>query len=256
MSNVKKSDAADPPAVDQAYETDAALADRFRRDAVPLMDQLFSRALRLTRDRQDAEDLVQETMLRAYIGFRSFHTGSNLAAWLYRILHNNWINTYRKQQRQPIEVAIDNLLTERQSKRHAATAPTGLRSAEVEALEALPDLQIRAALLSLPEQIRMAVYYADVEDHSYAEIAELMGTPQGTVTSRLHRGRRRLRELLSCARPNDHEPVRTRQCSARPHGAHALRQAATRSRDGQTLWPAPSGYVAARAGRKCHASNS
>jgi hypothetical protein len=107
-------------------------------------------------------------------------------------------------------------------------------------------LQIRAALLSLPEQIRMAVYYADVEDLSYAEIAELMGTPQGTVTSRLHRGRRRLRELLSCARPDDHEPVRIRQCSARPHGAHAVRLAAARSRDGQNLSPAPSSCLAAR----------
>jgi RNA polymerase sigma-70 factor (ECF subfamily) len=239
MSEVEKtSDTADQSAVDQAYETDAALADRFRRDAVPLMDQLFSRALRLTRDRQDAEDLVQETMLRAYIAFRSFHTGSNLAAWLYRILQNNWINNYRKQQRQPIEVAMDNLLTDRQSMRYVANPPTGLRSAEVEALEALPDLQIQAALLSLPEQIRMAVYYADVEDRSYAEIAELMGTPQGTVTSRLHRGRRRLRELLSCAQPNDHKPVRIRQCSARPRGAHALRLAAARSRDGQNLTPA------------------
>jgi RNA polymerase sigma-70 factor, ECF subfamily len=98
-----------------------------------------------------------------------------------------------------------------------------LRSAEVEVLEALPNLQIRTALLSLPEQIRTAVYYADVEDRSYAEIAELMGTPKGTVTSRLNRGRRRLRELLSCARPNGHQPARGRQSSARSHAVHARR---------------------------------
>jgi RNA polymerase sigma-70 factor, ECF subfamily len=228
---------ADRSAVDQAYESDAALGDRFRRDVVPLMGQLYGRAVRLTRDRQDAEDLVQETMLRAYVGFRSFHAGTNLAAWLYRILRNTWINAYRKQQRQPVEVAIDNL-TDRQSTRYAATAPMGLRSAEVEALEALPDLEIRAALLSLPEQIRIAVYYADVEDRSYAEIAEMMGTPQGTVTSRLHRGRRQLRELLSCAQPNDHNRARRCQSWAQPHAAHPLRLAAARSRDGQHRSPA------------------
>jgi RNA polymerase sigma-70 factor (ECF subfamily) len=239
MSDVETtSDAAGQSAVDEAYQTDAALAERFGRDVVPLMDQLFSRALHLTRDRQDAEDLLQETMLRAYLGFRSFRTGSNLAAWLYRILHNNWITNYRRQQRRPIEVAIENL-TDRQSTR-ATAAATGFRSAEVEALEALPDLEIRAALLSLSEQIRTVVYYADVEDLSYAQIAELMGTPQGTVTSRLHRGRRQLRELLSCAQPNDHERVRGRRCSATPQGGHALRLAAARSREGQNPSHAPS----------------
>lgn len=181
--------------VDQAYETNAALAERFQRDAVPLMDQLFSGALRLTRSRADAEDLVQETMLDAYIGFRSFRPGTNLKAWLYTILHNTWINAYRKRQRRPVEVAVD-YLTERQSSRYAASAATGLRSAEVEVLEALPDYQIQAALHSLPEEFRMAVYYADVEGFSYLQIADIMGIPKGTVMSRLHRGRTRLRELL------------------------------------------------------------
>jgi RNA polymerase sigma-70 factor, ECF subfamily len=199
MSNKDKTiraGGADPPTVDQAYETDAALAERFQQDAVPLMDQLFSGALRLTRNRADAEDLLQETMLRAYIGFRSFRAGTNLKAWLYRILHNTWINAYRKQQRQPAQVWMDHL-TDRHAARYAANAPTGLRSAEVEVLESLPDLQIQAALLSLPEEFRMAIYYADVEGFSYAQIAEIMATPIGTVVSRLHRGRTQLRKSLS-----------------------------------------------------------
>jgi RNA polymerase sigma-70 factor, ECF subfamily len=193
---------ADLPTVDQAFEIDAVIAERFQRDAVPLMDQLFSGALRLTRNRHGAEDLVQETMLRVFIGFRSFRAGSNLNAWLYRILHNTWISGYRKQQRRPVEVAVD-YITESQSARHAATAANGLRSAEVEVLEALPDLEIQAALLSLPEAFRMAIYYADVEGFSYAQIADIMGTPKGTVMSRLHRGRTQLRASL-CALASRH----------------------------------------------------
>jgi RNA polymerase sigma-70 factor, ECF subfamily len=187
---------ADRPTVDQEYETDAALAQRFQRDAIPLTDQLFSGALRLTRNRADAEDLVQETMLRAYIGFGSFRAGTNLKAWLYRILHNTWISAHRKHQRRPVEVWMDDV-TDRHAARYAATAPTGLRSAEVEVLEALPDMAIRAALLSLPEKYRMPIYYADVEDFSYAEIADIMGIPKGTLMTRLHRGRTQLRESLS-----------------------------------------------------------
>jgi RNA polymerase sigma-70 factor (ECF subfamily) len=185
----------DRSTVNQAYETDAALADRFERDAVPLMDQLFSGAMRLTGDRRDAEDLLQETMLRAYSSFRSFTAGTNLKAWLYRILHNAWIAAYRRQRCRPVEVAIDQL-SDDQCVRYAATAPAKLHSAEIEALEALPDFEIQAALLSLPEAYRMAVYYADVEGCSYAEIAAIMGTPKGTVMSRLHRGRARLRKFL------------------------------------------------------------
>jgi RNA polymerase sigma-70 factor, ECF subfamily len=178
-----------------AYQTDARLPDQFERDAVPLMDQLFGGAMRLTADRQEAEDLVQETMLRAYSRFRSFPAGTNLKAWLYRILHNTWIDAYRKQQRRPVEVAIDQV-SDHQSARYAANTPVGLGSAEIEVLEALPDLEIQAALLSLPEAFRMAVHYADVEGFSYAEIAAIMGTSKGTVMSRLHRGRTQLRELL------------------------------------------------------------
>jgi RNA polymerase sigma-70 factor (ECF subfamily) len=178
-----------------APETDAELAGRFHRDAIPLMDQLYRGALRLTRDRQDAEDLVQETMLRAYTGFRSFRDGTNLKAWLYRIMNNAWINNYRKQQRRPIEYGVDHITDARQAE-YAARGPTSLRSAELEALESLPDAQIKAALLSLREESRMVVYYADVEGFRYSEIADIMNTPIGTVMSRLHRGRRQLRARL------------------------------------------------------------
>ena len=183
------------PTVDQPYETDAALAERFQRDVVPLIDQLFRAASRLTRNQDNAEDLVQETMLHAYIGFGSFRAGTNLVAWLHRILHHTWITTYRKHQHLPVEVAVD-YVAGCQTTRYAATAPTGLGSAEVEVLEALPAVDIQGALMSLPEEFRMAIHYADVEGFSYAEIADIMDIPRGTVMSRLHRGRTRLRELL------------------------------------------------------------
>jgi RNA polymerase sigma-70 factor, ECF subfamily len=180
---------------DRLDDTDDALAARFQTDAVPLMDQLFGGALRLTRDRQDAEDLVQETMLRAYAGFRTFRAGTNLKAWLFRILNNTWINNYRKRQRRPVEVTVEDI-ADRRLPDHADGSLTGWRSAEIEVLESLPDMEIKAALLALPDEFRMVVYYADVEGFSYAEIADIMNTPVGTVMSRMHRGRKRLRELL------------------------------------------------------------
>jgi RNA polymerase sigma-70 factor (ECF subfamily) len=195
---------ADRPLVDPAYEAEAALAERFQHDAVPLIDQLFSGALRLTQNRAVAEDLVQETMLRACIDFRSFRADANLKAWLYRILHNTWINAYRKPRRRPAEAWVDDV-RDRHAARHAETAPRGLRLAEVDVLEALPNVEIQAALQSLPEEFRMAIYYADVEGFSYAEIAEIMGIAKGSLASRLHRGRARLRELL-CALATERDP--------------------------------------------------
>jgi RNA polymerase sigma-70 factor (ECF subfamily) len=180
----------------QASRTaDGELSARFQSDVIPLLEPLYQRAMRMTRNHADAEDLLQETMVKAYAGFRTLQPGGNFAAWLHRILMNTYISGYRKQQCRPTQYPIDDIAGARLANTpHRASA---LHSAEEQALERLGDNQIQAAMQALPEQFRLAVYYADVEGLRSREIADLMRTPVGTVMSRLHRGRRLLRCLLA-----------------------------------------------------------
>ncbi|WP_281276188.1 sigma-70 family RNA polymerase sigma factor [Xylanimonas allomyrinae] len=186
------------PGTDRAPQGEGAgdRAARFERDALVHLDQLYSAALRMTRNPADAEDLVQETFAKAFAAFHQYKPGTNLKAWLYRILTNTFINNYRKKQREPQQSQAEEV-EDWQIARAASHTSQGLRSAEAEALDRLPDSDVKRALAQLPEDRRMVVYYADVEGFPYKEIAEIMGTPIGTVMSRLHRGRKQLRELLA-----------------------------------------------------------
>jgi RNA polymerase sigma-70 factor (ECF subfamily) len=169
--------------------------DRFERDALVFMDQLYAAALRYTKNPEDARDLVQDTYLKAFNSFHQFEDGTNLRAWLYRVLTTTFINTYRKDQRRP-QLASGELEDWQLAEAQSHTSDLG-KSAEVEALENLPDSDIKRALQEIPEEFRIVVYLADVEGFSYKEIADIVEIPAGTVMSRLHRGRKLLREKLA-----------------------------------------------------------
>ena len=185
--------AAETPHIDEAR----VKRDLFEEQALPYMDQLYAAAMRMTRNPSDAADLVQETFVKAFQAFGQFQQGTNLKAWLYRIQTNTFINNYRKNQRTPYQGTIDELEDWQLGGAESITQSKSTRSAEAEAIDHLPDSAVKDALQAIPEDFRLAVYFADVEGFSYQEIADIMKTPVGTVMSRLHRGRRMLRESLS-----------------------------------------------------------
>jgi len=187
-----------------AAETPRQRAGRFEREVFRYRAQLYSVALRLTRSRADADDLVQETFTRAYASFGRFEPGTNARAWLFRILTNTFISGCRKRQHEP-RLAPTSDLQDWQFARAAYPPPYGLRSADTEVLDKLPDPRLQRALHQLPGQLRTAVYLADIEGYGMKEIADIMGTPVGTVTSRIYRARRQLRALLPP--PNRGRPV-------------------------------------------------
>ena len=169
----------------------------FTEQAMPLMGSLYAAAMRMTRNPADADDLVQETYLRAYRGFGGFQEGTNLKAWMYRILTNTYINAYRAKQRRPDETDLDEVedlyLYRRLGGLEAARSG---RSAEDELMDTFSEAEVKQAVEDLPENFRMAVLLADVEGFAYKEIAEILDIPIGTVMSRLHRGRKALQKAL------------------------------------------------------------
>ncbi len=175
---------------------DPAAEDAFEAEALSHLDKLYAAALRMTRNPADAEDVVQEAYAKAFAAQATFKPGTNLKAWLYRILTNTYINTYRKAARSP-KTSSGTEVEDWHLARAASHDSSGLRSAETEALDQTPDSTVSDAMAGLPENFRMAVYLSDVEGFSYKEIASIMGTPIGTVMSRLNRGRALLRSELA-----------------------------------------------------------
>jgi RNA polymerase sigma-70 factor (ECF subfamily) len=195
ISTPDSSSAGELVRVDRDKESAADRKKRFEKDALQYMNQLYAAALRYTKNPEDAQDLVQDTYAKAYTSFHQFEPGTNLKAWLYRVLTTTFINTYRKDQRRPQK--SDSEMEDWQIAEAASHTSDQGKSTEDVVLENLPDSDIKKALAEIPEEFRMAVYLADVEGFSYKEIAEIVGVPSGTVMSRLHRGRKQLREKLT-----------------------------------------------------------
>lgn len=195
ISTPDSSSAGELVRVDREKESAAERTKRFERDALQYMNQLYAAAMRYTKNPEDAQDLVQDTYIKAYNSFHQFEPGTNLKAWLYRVLTTTFINTYRKDQRRP--QTSDSELEDWQIAEASSHTSDQGKSTEDVVLDNLPDSDIKNALAEIPEEFRMAVYLADVEGFSYKEIAEIVGVPAGTVMSRLHRGRKQLREKLT-----------------------------------------------------------
>ena len=195
-SPLRRANAVAPGNSVQSDSIGGELSAKFERDVVSMRDPLYRHAYRLSGNHEDAEDLVQETMMKAYAAFHTFREGTNLNAWVFRILTNTFINVYRKNKRQPARCSTEEVTDQGLAKAYAHAIPMGMRSSEDQALALLPDNDIKAAMQALPPQFRDVVYYADVEGFRYMEIASIMNTPRGTVVSRLRRGRQRLRTLL------------------------------------------------------------
>jgi len=218
---------------DPGVSTQAQRATRFERDALPYLGQLYAAAMRMTRNTADAEDLLQETFTKAYASFGQFRPGTNLKAWLGRILVNTCYTHYRKRQREPRSVDAISM-QDRQLAAAWSDPSSGLKTAEAEVLEHLPDPRVKHALQALPTDFRTTLYLADVEGYAYREIAGIMGTPMGTVTSRVHRARRQLRDRLQAFAPGNH-PATT------PPGSAVLPLADRQAQDGASA-PARTGH--------------